>query len=71
MKRNFRRIEKQAIEFLRDRRARLAIANARNRISFASELASLMWFHNEKGARKMMNEVVSDFKRFLRSTMQQ
>ena len=36
-----------------------------NRISFSSELASLMWFHDEKEAKAMYGGVVSDFKQLL------
>jgi hypothetical protein len=37
---------------------------AENRISFASELASLMWLHDEKEARAMYQQAISDM-RFL------
>ena len=36
-----------------------------NRISFNAELASLMWFHDEKEAKAMYGGVVADFKQLL------
>ena len=59
-------LKKQAVEFLRE--AATEAGNLRtleNRISFASEMASLMWFHDEKEARAMMTAVVGDFKQLI------
>ena len=36
-----------------------------NRISFSAELASLMWFHDEKEAKAMYAGAVGDFKQLL------
>ncbi|HEX8636877.1 MAG TPA: hypothetical protein VF692_02355 [Pyrinomonadaceae bacterium] len=59
-------LKKQAVEFLRE--SAIEVGNLRtleNRISFSSEMASLMWFHDEKEARAMMNAVVGDFKQLI------
>ncbi len=59
-------LKKQAIEFLRESAGEVGnLRTLENRISFASEMASLMWFHDEKEARTMMNAVVGDFKQLL------
>ena len=59
-------LKKQAIEFLRESAGEVGnLRTLENRISFASEMANLMWFHDEKEARKMMNAVVGDFKQLL------
>ncbi len=59
-------LKKQAVEFLRDSAGEVGnLRTLENRISFASEMASLMWFHDEKEARTMMNAVVSDFRQLL------
>ena len=59
-------LKKQAVEFLRESAGEVGnMRTLENRISFASEMASLMWFHDEKEARTMMNAVVGDFKQLL------
>jgi len=59
-------LKKQAVEFLRESAGEVGnLRTLENRISFASEMASLMWFHDEKEARTMMNAVVGDFKQLL------
>lgn len=59
-------LKKQAVEFLRESASEVGnLRTLENRISFSSEMASLMWFHNEKEARQMMNAVVSDFKQLI------
>ena len=59
-------LEKQAVEFLRDTAVEVGrLRTAENRISFNSELASLMWFHDEKEAKVMYGAVISDFKQLL------
>ncbi len=58
--------KKQAVEFLRETTGEIGnLRTLENRISFSSELASLMWFHDEKEARAMMNTVVGDFKQLV------
>ncbi len=60
------KLEKQAVEFLRE--TSIDVGNMRsieNRISFSSELASLMWFHDDKEAKAMYGGVVADFKQLL------
>lgn len=60
------KLEKEAVEFLRETSNEVdRLRTMENRISFNSELASLMWFHDEKEARAMYGEVVGDFKQLL------
>jgi hypothetical protein len=60
------KLEKAAVELLRETSAEVTrLRTMENRISFDSELASLMWFHDDKEARAMYGGVVSDFKRLL------
>lgn len=60
------KLEKAAIEFLRETSVDVgSLRSPENRISFNSELASLMWFHDDKEARVMYGGVVSDFKQLL------
>lgn len=56
----------KAVELLRE--ASQEVGNLRsleNRISFSAELASLMWFHDEKEARAMYASTIADFNRLL------
>ena len=56
------KLEKEAVEFLRETSMEVSrLHSAENRISFSSELASLMWFHDEKEAKAMYGVVVTDF----------
>lgn len=60
------RLEKEAIEFLRETSLDVGrLRTAENRISFNSELASLMWFHDEKEAKVMYGAVIADFNQLL------
>lgn len=60
------KLEKEAVEFLLETSAEVGrLRSAENRISFNSELASLMWFHDEKEAKVMYGAVMSDFKQLL------
>ena len=60
------KLEKEAVEFLRETSVEVGrLRSAENRISFNSELASLMWFHDEKEAKAMYGAVISDFKQLL------
>ena len=60
------KLEKEAVEFLRETSGEVSrLRTMENRISFDSELASLMWFHDEKEAKAMYGGVVSDFKQLL------
>ena len=59
-------LEKEAVAFLRDTAGDVNnLRTLENRISFSSELAGLMWFHDEREARSMFSGVVSDFKALL------
>lgn len=61
-----KKLEKDVIEFLRETAVDVnSMRSMENRISFNSELASLMWFHDEKEAKAMYGGVVSDFKQLL------
>ena len=60
------KLAKEAVEFLRETSAEVGrLRTAENRISFNAELASLMWFHDDKEARAMYGSVVSEFKQLL------
>lgn len=60
------KLEKDAIEFLRETSVDVGtLRTMENRISFNAELASLMWFHDEKEAKAMYGGVVADFKQLL------
>ena len=60
------KLEKDAVEFLRETSVEVErLRTAENRISFNSELASLMWFHDEKEAKLMYGGVIADFKQLL------
>jgi hypothetical protein len=57
---------KQAVAFLRDAMADAnQLRSLDNRISFAAEMAALMWFHDEKEARAMFAAVVSEFRELI------
>jgi len=58
--------QKAAIEFLRETATDVErLRSMENRISFSSELASLMWFYDEREAKGMYGQVVSDFKQLM------
>ena len=57
---------KEAVAFLREAIADVTtMRSLENRISFTSEMAGLMWFHDEKEARAMFTNVISDFRHLL------
>lgn len=59
-------VEKMAVAFLRETMSDVsAMRSAENRISFASEMAALMWFYDEKEARSMFIGVIADFRQLL------
>jgi len=63
---NEAKLKKEAVEFLRETQAEVGrLRTMENRISFSAELASLMWFNDEKEARAMYGGVVSDFKQLI------
>lgn len=60
------KLQKEAIEFLRETQGDVsAMRSLENRISFSSELAGLMWFHDEREARGMFGAVMADFRELL------
>lgn len=61
------KLEKDAVEFLRDTLAEVNnMRSLENRISFGAEIASLMWYHDEREARGMFGGVINDFENLLR-----
>ena len=59
-------LKKEAVTLLRE--AAQEVANLRtleNRISFSAEIASLMWFDDERQARILFQSVITDFREFL------
>jgi hypothetical protein len=60
------KLQKESIAFLRETMADVSgMRSLENRISFASEMSGLMWFHDEKEARAMFVTVVNDFRQLL------
>src|SRR5687767_1019743 len=60
------KLRKEAVEFLRETSQDVGrMRSVENRISFSAELASLMWFHNEKEARATFGASIVDFKQLL------
>ncbi|HEX8287197.1 MAG TPA: hypothetical protein VF556_04340 [Pyrinomonadaceae bacterium] len=59
-------LKKQAVEFLRESAGEVNnLRTLENRISLASEMAALMWLHDEKEARTMINFAVNDFRQLI------
>jgi hypothetical protein len=60
------KLRKAAVEFLRETMAEVnSMRSLENRLSFGAELASLMWFHDEKEGRAIYMGVTSDFRHLL------
>src|ERR1041384_3578802 len=60
------KLEKDAVDLLRETSVEVGrLRTLENRISFNSELASLMWFHDEREAKAMYGQVVAEFKELL------
>ena len=59
-------LKKDAVAFLRETAAEVNnLRTLENRISFSAEMASLMWFNDEKEARAMFQSVINDFRALL------
>ena len=59
-------LQKDAVVFLRETLGDVnGMRSLENRISFASELAGLMWFHDEREARAMYAGLIADFRDLL------
>jgi hypothetical protein len=59
-------LQKEAVLFLRETLSDVnGMRSLENRISFASELAGLMWFHDEREARAMYAGLIGDFRDLL------
>jgi hypothetical protein len=57
------KLRKEAVEFLRESIADVNnLRTIENRISFTSELASLMWYYDEREARGMFGAVIGNFR---------
>lgn len=60
------KLRKDAVVFLRETMAEVnAMRSLENRLSFGAEMASLMWFHDEKEARALYLGVTGDFRQLL------
>lgn len=60
------KIRTQAVAFMRDAMAEANnLRSLENRISFAPELAGLMWYHDEKEAKLLFAGVINDFRELL------
>jgi len=65
-------LKKDAVAFLRETMADVNnLRTLENRISFSSEMAGLMWFHDEKEARSLYLNAFGDFKQLLMAYDQQ
>ncbi|HEX6125816.1 MAG TPA: hypothetical protein VFZ23_10640, partial [Pyrinomonadaceae bacterium] len=61
------KLRKDAVVFLRETLTDVnGMRSLENRISFAAELAGLMWFYDEREARAMYTGVIGDFKDLIR-----
>ena len=59
-------LRKEAVAFLRETGAEVTtLRSLENRISFASEMAGLMWFYDEKESVLMYQAAITDFKQLL------
>ena len=59
-------LQKEAVAFLRETLTDVnGMRSLENRISFTAEIASLMWFHDEREARAMYAGVIGDFRDLL------
>lgn len=60
------KLQKAAVAFLLETASDITnMRSLENRISFAAEMAGLMWFHDKKEAAGMYSAVVNDFKELL------
>src|SRR6185503_17262425 len=58
--------QKEAVAFLRETQNEVnGLRLMENRISFASELASLIWVHDEREARVLYNGVIDDYRQLV------
>jgi len=61
-----KKLEANAVELLKETSSDVNnLRSLPNRIGFSAELASLMWFHDERQAKQMYGSVVSDFRELL------
>jgi len=59
-------LRKESVGLLRETSVEVnSLRTLENRISFSAELASLMWFNDEKEARTMFQTVINDFRQLL------
>jgi hypothetical protein len=63
---NDEKFHQQAVTFLRETYGEVSnLRTIENRISFSSELAGLMWYHDEAEARSMFAAVINDFRELI------
>lgn len=59
-------VRKEAVAFLRETMADVGnLRSLENRIGFSSEMASLMWFSDEREGRAMYQTVINDFRQLI------
>ena len=59
-------LKEEAVKLLRETIAEVnTLRTSENRISFATEAASLMWFHDEREGRAMFQTVINDFRQMV------
>src|SRR5262245_34386932 len=62
----YEELQKQAVDLLREMRVDIdGLRLVENRISFASELASMMWPNDEREARVLYASVINDFRQLI------
>lgn len=62
------KLREEAVEFLRESISDAGnLRTLENRVSFASEMAGLMWFYDEREAKAMFATVISDFRQLIAS----
>ncbi len=61
-KEKLKEVEAKAIELLNETRSEInTLRTIENRISFSSELANLMWYHDADEGKRMFGEITDDF----------
>ncbi|MGI8669062.1 MAG: hypothetical protein ACR2J3_04340, partial [Aridibacter sp.] len=61
-KEKFAELESKAVKMLKETAGEIeSLRTIGNKISFSTEMANLMWFHDEREARKMFESVIANF----------
>ncbi|MGI8544975.1 MAG: hypothetical protein ACR2MD_16060 [Aridibacter sp.] len=59
-------LEAKAVKMLKETASEInGLRTVENKISFLTEIANLMWFHDEREARKMFENVIGNFTNLL------